>query len=172
RSETGELIKLGFGSILPLSVMLAWYIAVYQPGDLEVWLAHSRIHRADNWGNYLWNVIRVCFFIVIESLPGVLLAAALPMARLRDRSIKTCEAAVLLLFYATACTGVLIFWPGANGRYAMPGVFGIAAAAGFGFDAFRSTHPLLIRSSVFIAAALAIYGVALNCIAMTAYPDQ
>ena len=172
RGKMGELIKLGFGSILPLGITLAWYIAVYQPGDLKHWLAHSRIQGVDSGGNYPWHVVRVCFFIAIESLPGLLLAAALAMRGLWRRSGAIPEAAVVLLFYASACTGVLIFWPGANGRYAMPAVFGIAAAAGFGFDAFRLIRPLLIRSSVFIAAALAFYGITLNCITMPAQPGS
>ena len=171
RQKISELIQVGAMAILPLGITLAWYLAAYEPGDIKVWLEHSHIETVDNWRIYLWWVIRVGLFIVIELLPGLLLAAALAgRARLR-RPSDVPEVAILLLFYACACTAVLIFFPGANGRYAMPAVFGVAVAAGLGFDAFRLTQPFLVRLSVLIAVALAIYGITVNCIVMPAYPD-
>ena len=172
RREWLELGKLAATAIMPALTIAAWYIAVFQPGDLQLWLSHSRLGAIPTPASYLWRVVRVCLFIAIQSLPAILFAIPLATGRWRRETGKTGELITLLLLYTGVCTLVLVLWPGANGRYAMPGLLGLAACAGLAFERVRLTNPLMFRSGIFIALALATYGITVNCVAMPAFPDR
>jgi hypothetical protein len=78
---------------------------------------------------------------------------------------------VMLALYAVVCTIVLIWWPGARTRYAMPAVFAVAALAGLAFDRFRNERPALVNASLAILCGLLVYKLVLNWIVMPLAPE-
>jgi 4-amino-4-deoxy-L-arabinose transferase-like glycosyltransferase len=172
REKRSRLLKLAATAIMPAIVTAAWYLAIYQPGDLQVWLSHSRADEFPRGGIYLWDMVRIGFFIAIQWLPGLLLAVPTAYALSRRNFGEPKELTILLLAYAGFCTMALVLWPGANARYSMPGLMGLAAAAGFGFERFRASRPTLIRWTVAATGLLVLYGVMLSCVAMPLYPDR
>lgn len=171
KRDLPRLLQLGLIGLMPALVVGAWYLAVFQKGDVQLWLSQSRLGVQEGLGFYLWRALRVCGFIAIESLPGLLLAAPF-VFRKREDAAKGGDLRILLVAYAGVCTAVLILWPGANGRYAMPAALGIAALAGLAWNEFRSTRPKLARFSVALTCVLLLACVALNLIAIPLCPDR
>lgn len=161
-----QLVLLG---LVPAAAVGAWYGLVYQPGDFAGWMLQSRLADEPSSNSPLWRMVRVAGFIAVECLPGLLLAVALAVSRSRPRE-RFDDLASLLWAYASVCTVLLILWPGANGRYAMPAVLAIATLAGLALPRFRSR--LVARVAVGATVALLIYGMALNLIAMPLFPDR
>ena len=62
-----------------------------------------------------------------------------------------------LLLYATACTAVLLCWPGTRSRYALPAVLAVASLAGLLFARMRPRHSRTFKASDALIALLAAY---------------
>ena len=168
-----ELLKLAAITVLPIAISAAWYLAVYQPGDLHQWLYHSRMAVLPaGLLQYCWRSIRFCFVVAFDWLPAVLLVFPAAVSLWRKRRDPGNDLPRLLLLYALGCTAILVFWPGANARYSMPGFMAIAALAGLEFDTARKTNPRLTTVTTAIAAVLGLYGIAVNCVVMPLYPDR
>ncbi len=160
-------LQLALLGLVPAAVVGAWYALVYRSGDIASWMLQSRLADDSATGNRLWSVMHVAGSIALECLPGLLLAVAFVLSSRRKREPRA-DLPGLLLSYAGVCTVLLILWPGANGRYAMPAVLAIAALAGIAWPHFRGA--LQARVAIAAMGALLCYGLVLNLIVMPLFP--
>jgi 4-amino-4-deoxy-L-arabinose transferase-like glycosyltransferase len=170
RREWTSLIPLALAGAFALLITAAWYWAVYEPGDLSLWLFHSRLGGnltvAQRIGGAGWFIGQT----LLELLPALILAAPL-IAGLRLKAETASDRLIVaLLLYSALATVVLAFWPEANSRYVMPAVPGVAVLAGLGFDRFRGERPALLNAATGVGVALAFYQLVLCWIVMPALP--
>jgi len=160
-----DFIRLGLVGLIPLAVTTAWYLHVYQPGDVRLWASHSRLNTVsfDIW-------LRHCGWFTLQTalnfLPGwPLLVPVAPKALRRPASERDELLAALILFAALG-PGLLAMWPGAADRYAMPAILPTAAAAGLAYDALSASRPRFTAAASMILVVLLDYQIALNWLVM------
>jgi 4-amino-4-deoxy-L-arabinose transferase-like glycosyltransferase len=170
RREWRAFLRLALCGLIPLVVVAAWYAAVYRPGDFAVWAGHSRISAGMGYAAYLRSAVHFLAQFALEALPGIVLAVPLAIDLYRQRFNTQRELTLVLLLYAFVVTALLVFWPGARTRYAMPAMLAIAALAGLGFDHFRLVRPWLTNVAAGIAAVLIGYALILNWLVMPLAP--
>ena len=171
RRQWINFVCLGVVGVVAAAVVASWYYVVYQPGDWAIWAGHSRLEPVPlvHWA--IWAV-RFCLFVLGENLPGVLLFAPLAWIAIRKRAPKDEDLVIALFLYATVCSLALVLWPGANGRYAMPATFAVAAGAGLAYDRFRQQWPLLVKGTLAVAGLLVAFRLVVNWVAMPLVPDK
>jgi 4-amino-4-deoxy-L-arabinose transferase-like glycosyltransferase len=132
RDMAGLLICLA----LPAGVVLAWALAVYQPGDETAWRAYMRLTGVSDWQDYVAHNLTTALHIVVGLLPCLLLLPFVPWPR-RSLAIDARNDVPVILplaLYAGLCTIALLLWPGANARYAMPIAPAVAVLAAIGWQ--------------------------------------
>lgn len=171
RGRWRELFSLAGAGVVVAAAIGVWYVIVYQPGDWLVWASHGRV-VALPFVEWLYRSARFCIVIAIELVPGLLLFAPLAWSVLRRAApTEVDDLVVALVCYAALCTSVLVLWPGANGRYAMPAAFAVAVGAALAFDRFGDRRRILNNIAVAIAIALVGYRLILNWIVMPVAPS-
>jgi len=158
---------------IPAIVALAWGIAVYQTGDERTWLmVHGMITRT--WSDYLAHNPRKALSLVLELMPAVLLAPF--AAQLWWGGSATSPGPRIikpLILYSVLCAGVIVFWPGFAGRYAMPIAPAVAVLGGIGWDALTTTRYSRLK---WIAGGLVTifvgYQLALVTVVIPIYADR
>lgn len=171
RRQWKELPGFVLAHVLAGIPLLAWYIAIYQPGDLGLWQAVWRLNSWFGALNWLTDLAHYIAQVALENLPGLILAVPLAVAAFRQRATKPDDLVLALVFYAVLCTAVIALFPGRGARYAMPAALAVATLAGLGYDRFRAQWPRLVDVSVVVGFLLAIYAVAFNWVAMPLRPD-
>ncbi len=174
RRRWSDLIGLAVSGAIAAAGSIAWYWAVYQPGDVAVWLRHSRLDTPVPFAHQVAAGVRLIGVYAAEILPGLFVIVPLVTAMLRGKDAgetKHHDLMLALVFYSFTCTAVLLAWPGANGRYAMPSIFSIAAAAGLAFERMRAERPRMLGWTLGAATALAAYQIVLGWLVMPAFPD-
>ncbi|MDF3812905.1 MULTISPECIES: glycosyltransferase family 39 protein [Rhodopseudomonas] len=170
RRQWRQLTPFLIANAIGATLCLAWYLAVFEPGDFTQWLTHSRLggHRGDPFYQFDLSILA-------EWLP---LSLMLPFAVYRlsrtERSPKADPKADLLLasiLYATACTAVLAFWPDAKARYAMPATLGLTTMAGLMFDQWKAARPAWLAATLVLVVAVASYPIILGQLVMPLAPD-
>lgn len=156
--------------LVPAAVGGAWYWSVYQPGDLALWRSQSRLALAPSFADYAGDAAGFFVQLLLDWLPALIIAAPAAVAVARKRFAGNRDVFLALVLYAAVCSAVLVFWPGARTRYAMPSVLAIAAAAGIAFDAFAAERSRLADAAQFIAAGLILYAVVLGWLVMPLAP--
>ena len=151
RDTPGLLLCL----LIPAAATIAWAAAVYRPGDEATWISYARLGSAPHIADYVVKNAVVFLSLVAELMPAILLAPLLLFVKSSNRNFP--HVALALVLYAALCTVAVVFWPGANSRYAMPCVPAVAVLAGFSWDAIKGPKYLWLRRiavtilSVFIA---------------------
>lgn len=171
RRQWLDLVGLACAGAIAAAATLAWYWAVYQPGDLHFWLYASKIGLGLSPGERLLDSVHLFGALLLDAMPAVIVAAPFAVLVLRSRTTTSDELAVALLLYAVIVTAALVAWPGARDRYAMPGMLALAALAGLAFERFRVARPRLVNAALVVGAALIGYQVALSWLVMPAAPD-
>ena len=153
------------------AVLLAWYAAIYQPGDWSTWFAHSRVGVYDGVIRYLGMVASFAGQFAVDALPSIIVVIPFTVALWRQRTLMRDDLVLALLCYALVCTVALVFWPGARTRYAMPALLALAAIAGLGYEWLRAQHPKLFNVGVATACGLALYPLVLGWVVMPLKPE-
>lgn len=170
RQRWRDLLSLVAVGVLVAAAVGVWYVVVYQPGDWSAWAAHGRV-TALPLAEWLYRSARFLAFVAIELVPGVLLFAPLAWSVVRrGATTEADDLVVALVCYAVLCTSILMLWPGANGRYAMPATFAVAVGAALAFDRFGDKPQLLNNIAVAIAIVLVGYRLILNWVVMPVVP--
>jgi 4-amino-4-deoxy-L-arabinose transferase-like glycosyltransferase len=170
RREWRGILGLAFSGIFPAAVIAAWYVAVYEPGDLDLWQEHSRLHFwRQSLGVQLFEFLDITVRFIVVVLPSVIIIALGNPRFAKSAEHRNLLAALLL--YACMCTLLLWFWPGARYRYAMPAVPALAAAAGILFDQMRLRQNALRYVGVCTIVALGCFQIAFNWLVMANLPD-
>jgi hypothetical protein len=169
RRRWADVIKLGLVGLVPAAVTVAWYYSVYTPGDESDWVRHSRL-KAPDLGAWFAENARFLVQSLLDFLPGWLLLVPLASRVLRRPQSEEDDLLAVLILYSVVCLALLLFWPGARTRYAMPVILPIAAGAGIAFDRLRSEWPRLIKATSLMVAALVAYRVVLGWIVMPLMP--
>jgi 4-amino-4-deoxy-L-arabinose transferase-like glycosyltransferase len=178
RGQWRDLPGFFLANAIAGAVSLAWYIAVYRPGDFHVWFSHSHITPAEDleeaiaWFiEWVINCVRNAIQIPLELLPGLLLAVPAGFAAWRSGLRRADPLPVALLLYALITTAVLVVWPTAKPRYAMPALPAIAVMAGLVYDRLRVERRLLANLTIVMAIWLAGFGLVRSWLVMPAVPD-
>lgn len=129
RRRWRDLPGLVLSGLMPALLTVGWAWHAYRPGQEDYWLAYMRLVTEDqSLAGYVANIGKFAGGLVANALPGILLAAPVWWRALRGRRGPGGDLALALLLYAGLCAVVLLFWPYARERYAIP-VFPAAAAA-------------------------------------------
>jgi len=150
----------------------AWYFVVYRgTSDIHQWMGHSRLIAPKSVDTYLFGVGKFIVVLSLELLPALLLAASVVLDLTAGRFPgRGREVVIALLMYAGGCSLALAFWPGANGRYAMPSELGIAAVAGIGFEHLLARRAWIVQVAEVVAASLVIYAIVVSWVLMPLVP--
>lgn len=146
-----QLVGFVAANAMAVLVIGSWYGIVHQPGDTDLWRAHSRLADNTTLAERMRDHLDFVKSLIIEFLPGTILLG--PAIAIAFRNWKTDGHDLLLaaVLYSIACTLVLIFWPGGvAARYAMPATMSLAVICGLMFDRYRSSHPRVIVSALFV----------------------
>jgi 4-amino-4-deoxy-L-arabinose transferase-like glycosyltransferase len=168
RKKWDEFAKLILALIIPMATVFAWAYAVYQPGDLPVWLDYMRLIPRTDIATYLADRGRFGGTLLVDLLPAILFT---PFFWMQRESLDEEKRALweILFWYAGTATIVLFFWPGANTRYAMPAVPAVAVMAGLAFDDLWHRRRLLVQLAITLLAGLMMYQFALVWIVMPVF---
>jgi 4-amino-4-deoxy-L-arabinose transferase-like glycosyltransferase len=169
RRKWDEFAELVLVLIIPAAAVFAWAYAVYQPGDLTVWLDYMRLLPHTEIATYLIERGRFGGTLLLDLLPAILLTPFFWMQR--EESLDEEKRALweMLFWYAGTATLALFFWPGANTRYAMPAAPAVAVMAGLAFDDLWQRRHLVARMAITLLAGLMVYQFALVCIVMPVF---
>jgi 4-amino-4-deoxy-L-arabinose transferase-like glycosyltransferase len=127
-----------------------WYVAVYQPHDVDQWMVHSRLLTTTGL-QLVRDHIDFIVSMIAEGLPATILIG--PAIVIVSRRWKTSGHDLLLaaVLYSTICTLVLVVWPGGVAtRYAMPATMALAVVCGLIFEQWRHSQPKVIVSALFV----------------------
>lgn len=148
RTQILPFIATNIVAALPI---VGWYFLVYQQGDVNLWMAHSRVLGLTglNWVRDHLDFIKS---MLVELLPATILigpAAVIALRRWRAQQHDLLLAATL---YSVICTFVLVVWPGGiAARYAMPGTLTLAIICGLMFQHWRQNHSRVIASALIVS---------------------
>jgi 4-amino-4-deoxy-L-arabinose transferase-like glycosyltransferase len=171
-----ELFGLTLAGLIAGGIVAAWYVAVYQPGDIGLWLSQSRIGVKRTLTLYIAETAKFFIQLTAEWMPAPLLVVPFYWSlrkklRAGADAGPTAQLALALLLYASLVSVVLAFWPGgSNTRYAIPAVPAVAAAAGLAFDRMRSEVPRLANLSLAVLVGLTVYQITIGWVLMPNFP--
>lgn len=168
--EWRELPGFLLANAMAGAVVLAWYAAVYQPGDVDEWRRLSRLNVWVGWLPWTKGIGEFVGQVLLENLPALLLAVPFAVSHLRSAVYRRDDPVPALVIYVLVCTVILIFWPGVRARYAMPALLPVAVLGGLGYDRFIVTQRKLLDIAIAVAMVCAIYAAAVNWIAMPFWP--
>jgi 4-amino-4-deoxy-L-arabinose transferase-like glycosyltransferase len=169
RKKWGEFAELILVLFMPAAAIFAWAYAVYQPGDLPVWLDYMRLTPRTEIATYLTERGRFGGTTLLDLLPAILFTPFFWMQRKESVDEEKRALWEMLFWYAGTATLALFFWPGAKTRYAMPAAPAVAVMAGLAFDDLWQRRRLLVRLAITFLAALMVYQFALVCIVMPVF---
>lgn len=133
RRQWRDLWPLAAVVIASLLTVGAWALAVYEPGNATQWASEMRLNsRADAVLPYLVERVEFLGELLAMLSPWLWLALPLFVPRWRRHvglEAQSCLATTLSL-YAGGFLPILLVWPDALPRYAMPIVPALAVAAG------------------------------------------
>jgi 4-amino-4-deoxy-L-arabinose transferase-like glycosyltransferase len=171
RRKWREFAGLVLTGLIPALVVGGWYWLVYQSGDLGTWQSQMRL-GVPALGPYVRNLLRFSAEVSLGVLPGLVLVIPLAVDLWRHRIEANRELALALFSYAIPGVVVLLLWPYALTRYAMPIVPAVAMLAGIAYHHLLTRLPRLVLSAQFLAGGLLAYAVALNWVVMPLFPGS
>jgi len=138
-------------NLLAALVVGGWYIAIYQPGDVELWRTHSRLSDTVTGLETIRDHLDFVKSLIIEFLPGTILFGPAVVIAARSWKNPKYDFPLAATLYSAMCTVVLIFWPGGvAARYAMPATMTVAVVSGLLFEYWRPSHPKVIASALVV----------------------
>lgn len=159
--------------LCPLIATIAWGIAVYQPDrdTATVWFQYARLAKLPSFADYLVHNGRTVGHLAVELLPGLMLLPFVPAPWKRDAA--TPAVVLPLVCYAAACTAILLVWPYALSRYAMPIAPAVAVLGGLAWDRLDTGRLIWLRNgATATVVALAIYQLVLSIAIVPLYRDR
>ena len=166
-----DLGGLAVALAVALLVVGTWALAAYAPGRAEQWQGEMRlVAAAPSLADYLSGRLAVLGELAALWLPWLPFALLIMSPFLRRRlRIEHGRLPAVLALYAGGFTFLLMLWPYALPRYAMPAVPAIAVAAGLGAAAIwhQGRRRSLVVGAVAILA-LAQVGLGLGIIPVRA----
>ncbi|MBN8996984.1 MAG: glycosyltransferase family 39 protein [Rhizobiales bacterium] len=167
RRKWRELAGLALAALIAAVFVGGWYWAVYQPDDAGLGKAAAGGPTA---GEYLANILHFAGQLCLELMPALILVVPLAIDVLRRRIEANRELVLALLAYAVSGTVVLLFWPSAVTRQAMPIVPAVAVLGGIGYHHFLARLPRLVLGAQIVAGGLLVYVLVLNWVVMPLFP--
>jgi 4-amino-4-deoxy-L-arabinose transferase-like glycosyltransferase len=159
--------------VLPAATVIAWAAAVYRPGDTDLWLAYMRVADTTPLHYYVTHNPSTALQIPLGLLPSTLLLWFVPWPwRRRAAAVDVPPIVAPFALYASLCTIALVFWPGANARYAMPIAPAVAVLAGIGWDRLEGRHVMLRQAAGAVVAACFAYQLVLTTMVMPILADR
>jgi 4-amino-4-deoxy-L-arabinose transferase-like glycosyltransferase len=170
RDVPGLLVCLA----LPAAAVLAWALAIYRPGDAVTWGSYMRLGTGMDWPEYAAHNVNTALQVFVELLPFWLVLPFVPWPWRRLVEANGVPSIVEpLLLYAGLCTIVLLLWPGANARYAMPIVPALAVLAAIGWDHLeKSRYGRLRLVAGGVVAIGLVYQILLVALVMPIFADR
>jgi len=150
--ERDQIAGFAGANALAALIVGSWYVVVYEPRDLDIWVAHSRLSDETTLATKVLDHLDFVKSVIGEMLPGtILLGPAIAIAR-DGTARRSRDLLLAALLYSLACTLFLIVWPGGlAARFAMPATMTLAVICGLMFDQWRDEHPRVIISTLVVA---------------------
>ena len=171
--QYSHLPKLLLTAAIALAGPFAWAAAVQAPGDANVWQREMFQRAAFRFGPYLANQARFAAAAAGGCLPWLIMAMPVLLAGWRKRRLHqpgTAPPEPLLLAYVGAATLLLLVFPGAQARYALPAAPALAVAAALRFQQLSTRRSKAIP----LIAAVVALGIAARIVvpAVLPYPHH
>ena len=150
----------------------SWYWAVMSPGDIQGWLAHSRL--AEGMTAFQWTKDHLDFAasLIVEWLPGSILLIPAIVAIMRKDLPSDRHLLLAAVLYATVGTLALLAWPGGIAtRYAMPANIALAVIGGVLFDRWWFSRDWLMAAANTVVFGLSTALIILGWIIIPLKPD-
>jgi len=149
-----------------------WYGMVMASGDVQGWLAHSRLADSMTLQQWARDHLDFALSMIVEWAPGSLLLVPAIVAIARRELPEDRDLMLAAMLYATLGALVLLLWPGGVAtRYAMPGNLGLAVICGILFDRWWFSRPWLIAMTNTVVVAVSAALVILGWVVIPASPD-
>jgi 4-amino-4-deoxy-L-arabinose transferase-like glycosyltransferase len=178
RREWAALPGYVLAGAISLSMVVPWYLVVYDSGDTATWARFMRLDQDPAFGEYFAEKAKFAIDTFVSLLPGSL-AAVVGFIGFRrfwpetaDRSSAR-ELFIALLFFAAAGTLAVTLWPGGKTRYLFAALPAIAAMAGLVYDrAATGWRRLFVRTAFGILVALVVYQAVWNWIVSPVFYER
>jgi 4-amino-4-deoxy-L-arabinose transferase-like glycosyltransferase len=154
RGPSGLLLAI----LVALAPLAIWVLRHVDPGSIALWQHEMRLDQlaiAPSKDNG-WSDFHLKFIVTaaVQSMPTLVLALPSLVPAWRRRLGIAAEPANALALYALLGTAVLFIANAEYGRYAMPAVPALGAAAGLTFEHLRLAKPRLARAATALLCAL------------------
>jgi len=159
---------------IPAIVAMAWGVAIYRPGDEQLWLLIHGLSSPPTLSEYLARFSRQLLILLIELLPAILLLPFVPWPWRSGQTAAPVPPIVApLILYSVLFAGLIALSHKFNGRYAMPITPTVAILSGIGWDFLAGEKSMRIRwLAGAIAALLISYQAALVFVVMPLFADR
>lgn len=161
--------------VISLSMVGAWYLAVYEAGDTSEWARYMRLETRLTVLGFLAEKLGYIMDLVLQMLPATLLLLAGYRAFRRNPpkpGDSGRDLLIALALYVGVGLAVSLAWPDARTRYAMPALPAIAVLAALVIEQARLRYRWQGRAAMGIVLALAAYQFVWNWIAAPAFSDS
>lgn len=141
-------------NVVAALIIGGWYALVYQSGDVDYWMVHSRLLTTTGF-QLVRDHLDFVVSLSAELLPATIVigpAIFILLGRWKNSAHDLMLAATL---YALCCTIVLVIWPGGVAvRYAMPATPALALVCGLMFEHCRHRYPKVIASALTVSCLI------------------
>jgi len=157
--RAGGWRKLGgllLAVLIAFALLGSWILGHLDPASIALWKHEMRLDQVTvrpsgiGWEDFH---LKFLFTSAVQAMPTLALALPAMIPAWRRRLGIAAEPAGALTLYALLGTGVLLLANAEFGRYAMPAVPALGAAAGLVFEKLRLRRPRLVRP---VAAPLCV----------------
>jgi hypothetical protein len=107
-----QILAFTIANLFAGLIIGGWYAVVYEPGDIGLWRAHSRLSDTITGLDTVRDHLDFVKSLIIEFLPGTILIGPAVMIAIRSWKDPRYDFLLAAIFYSVMCTLVLIFWPG------------------------------------------------------------
>ncbi|MGH7170478.1 MAG: ArnT family glycosyltransferase [Gemmataceae bacterium] len=148
----------------------AWYIYVFQPGDLTQWSHYMRLTSPA----VLHGGIKATLGLLNDIMPLTFIAVLFPWAqRERGKASLPPNFVKAILCYAFVATVLIAVWPGGSApRYYFPMIPALCVIGGLCYDALADKRPWLLVPGMVVMFALLAYGFVYSLVAAPLMPWQ
>jgi 4-amino-4-deoxy-L-arabinose transferase-like glycosyltransferase len=160
--------------LMPAAAVVAWAAWIYQPGDEATWVAYARLHSGPPFFTYLARSLHDIGSLFLELLPASLLIPFIPWPwRKSTQATDVPPVVAPLILYSGVCTGILVWWPGFNTRYAMPIAPSVAVLAAIAWVRLGAYGYVKVRRTVAtMLCLLMLYQVVISIIVIPLLRDR
>jgi 4-amino-4-deoxy-L-arabinose transferase-like glycosyltransferase len=172
RKRFKEIAGLGLAVMMSLLAVGAWGLAVYEPGNTQMWVKQMRMApESGALFDYVFAQARSTGAWIAALLPWLLIGLPALVPGWARRIGIDKDFSLLLLLYTAGFAILLVFWPGIKPRYVMPVAPALAIAAGMAWEGLRQ-HRKFRRVFILMMILPAAFQLTFNYIVLPVQKDK